>query len=192
MSMLHARGASFCRARAEPCTPCSARGGVRNVPVGAKRGADGLPCFLLNFGLGLFLGGVPGDCGWAQKKSSRGHISRKNGPRSHFGFCLPSSTATTTTTGIWCYTLTTSVAGFTVSGFFFSCCLQRIAAAYPRLHRRPPWLAAKDRNRNPVRCANMWPRAAQRAATYFAAARWLCCRYSLLIKIASCRTRSDL
>ncbi len=71
--------------------PAARRLGL-DVPVGAKRGADGLPCFLLNFGLGLFLGGVPGECGWAQKKSSRGHISRKNGPRSHFGFCLPSTT----------------------------------------------------------------------------------------------------
>ena len=56
------------------CLPAARRLGLY-VPVGAKRGADGLLCFLLNFGLGLFLGGVLGECGCAEKKSGRGHIS---------------------------------------------------------------------------------------------------------------------
>ncbi len=82
------------RARAlRRCLPAARRLGL-NVPVGGKRGAGGMLRFVLNFGLGLFLGGVLGECGCAQKKSSRGHFFRKNGPWSLFGFRPPSTTST--------------------------------------------------------------------------------------------------
>ena len=70
------------------CLPAARRLDL-NVPVGAKCGADEMVCLLVNFGLKPFLGGVLGQCGWAEKKSSEGHISRKNDPVSTFGNHLP-------------------------------------------------------------------------------------------------------
>jgi hypothetical protein len=78
------------------CLPAARRLDL-NVPVGAKCGADEMVCLLVNFGLKPFLGGVLGQCGWEEKKSSEGHISRKNDPVSTFGNHLPSGGSQTCT-----------------------------------------------------------------------------------------------